>query len=134
MRTQILLEHAYETSGNLLPNGTHVRNLAFESCDWWCQRGYTGTRRLKCWSHGTPAARVPPWSGAERAAHQLSGDGRHRGGRPHPDDAAPPPRAGPLVTVAAAALHRVGACRAPGDEPGAAALACQARAVAPGRR
>src|ERR1700753_1563305 len=68
---------------------------------------------------GTPVAR---WSRAERAAIRVPGGGPGRGRRPRADEPAGR-RPGPVVPVAAAALHRLGAGRAPRQPPGAAALA-----------
>src|ERR1700722_20842523 len=80
-----------------------------------------------------PAA-VAPWSRAERAADRVPDGGGDRGRGPRADDAPGSDGAGPVVARVAAALHGLGARRAPGNPPGAAALAPQARALASGGR
>src|SRR6185437_11585659 len=80
------------------------------------------------------AAHVTAWWSAQRVADRIPGGGGDRGRGPRTDDPAGRRRARSVVAVAAAALHRLRARPAPGEPPGAAALARAARYVAPGRR
>src|SRR5580692_3455984 len=68
------------------------------------------------------AARVAPWSGAERAANWIRGVRRDRDGGRRADGPPGRRRAGPVVEGTAAALHGVGAGRPPANPAGVAAL------------
>ena len=122
-----------ETNCRMEPMFVNSRSHSVMLVTLWCWRGIEETNAAGV--AGTAASRVPPWFGADNGlltGYQATGD--DRGGGPRAHDAAGRLGTGPLVTVSAAALHRVGARGAPATSRGAAALARQAAAVAPGRR
>src|SRR5580692_9639358 len=136
-----LLEHACDFNGNYLrkqpgfvtwlsipvANGAGVTRQASEGEGTYATQVLPDERPkpARAEARGGNAVRqraacVAPWCGAQRATIGIPGGGGDRGRGPAANDPPGRQRARPLVAVAAAALHRLGAGAAPGEPAGAA--------------